>query len=223
MYQLKVLYIRISPAYQIAHSQASYVQGEYSQYPQRPSYVRMEFQPRSQTLLETVYELKTTFAFALQRLMFILLIYGSLGALSLVASSIAVQVLEGFTTEESKTLSWPSACWALVAIALNTMTQPSVAILGFRPQYSFVLRSSPLICVLDTVDTMFNAAHGGIEQRSVFKGFGLAYYQGRFADIQPGYGGSFGALCENTVFHALLVLLGAIPQVIKLYAARGIP
>jgi len=53
-------------------------------------------------------------------------------------------------------VSWQSAFWALVPITLNTMTQPSGMILDgmildMPSRYGFFLRSSPIICFLDTI------------------------------------------------------------------------
>lgn len=120
------------------------------------------------------------------------------------------------------TLSWPSACWALTAIGINTMSQPFGKVLGLPTQYSFVLRSSPVICIADTLAMLLDVACYGFGTRSILDGIGLAV-RSRFADIQADGDGSFSTLRKNTVFRVLLFFLGALPQALKLYAARGIP
>ncbi|OBT40236.1 hypothetical protein VE00_08749 [Pseudogymnoascus sp. WSF 3629] len=45
---------------------------------------------------------------------------------------------------------WQSALWAILALALNAMTQPSSADPSPTPAISFV-RSSPVICFIDAV------------------------------------------------------------------------
>jgi len=55
------------------------------------------------------------------------------------------------SSDTSSQVSWPSAYWALVAIAYNSMIQPSGRICGFDYSLQIYLRSSPLVCAFDAV------------------------------------------------------------------------
>ncbi|KKY27476.1 hypothetical protein UCRPC4_g01071 [Phaeomoniella chlamydospora] len=125
-------------------------------------------------------------------------------------------------TADTNPLSWPSAYWALVTIGLNTMCQPFGRVLKFPNEHSFALRSSPVIYVVDTLSTLLEIVGHAFEAGGLIEGVDLTV-QARFAHVRADEDGSFGALRKNTVFRALLFLLGALPQAIKLYAIRGAP
>ena len=127
-----------------------------------------------------------------------------------------------YQATRTNVLSWPSACWALIAIGINTMCQPFGRVLGLPHQHSFALRSSPIICIVDSFAMLLQFVCRGIQRRSAFEGVNLTV-QARFAGVQVDKDGSFAALRKNTVFRVLLFLLGAFPQAIKLYAVRGVP
>jgi hypothetical protein len=46
---------------------------------------------------------------------------------------------------------WYSIFWALVAFSTNSMAQPAGMVCGGPPYVSFLLRSSPIICIIDTL------------------------------------------------------------------------
>ncbi|KAI0096281.1 hypothetical protein GGR51DRAFT_33747 [Nemania sp. FL0031] len=49
-------------------------------------------------------------------------------------------------------VSWQSAWFAVVAIAMNSMSSPNGKVLGFPSSWGEVLRSSPLICFFDALE-----------------------------------------------------------------------
>src|SRR6266480_4646464 len=53
--------------------------------------------------------------------------------------------------DTSNLVSWQSAYWGLVPLAINVMAQPSGRICGFNSRWRFYLRSSPIVCVVDLV------------------------------------------------------------------------
>ena len=122
----------------------------------------------------------------------------------------------------SQMLSWQSCFWAIVPIALNTMCQPSGRILGYASKYNFALRCSPLVCAASAVDTVLRTIVFWIQQRS-FKSGLQKLKDFRFKDSTASDEGSFASLRKNQAFRLILVLPGALPQIVKLYACKGIP
>jgi hypothetical protein len=100
------------------------------------------------------------------------------------------------------------------------MCQPFGKVLGFPDRYSFTLRSSPIICAGDSLRTILEVFYHTIRKRSLVKAASLTV-SARFADTRADGDGSFAALRKNTVFRVLLFVLGALPQLVKLYASRG--
>lgn len=98
------------------------------------------------------------------------------------ASILPALTLGKRSSQETMILSWPSACWAMLALALNTMAQPSGRVLGFPQHFSFVFRSSPLICLIDTIVTLFDIIYGVVEHRSIISGVRLTV-RDRFEDV----------------------------------------
>ena len=112
--------------------------------------------------------------------------------------------LEKRSTDSSNTsrLSWSSACWAIVAIGINTACQPFGKVLGLPYEHSFALRCAPIICFMDTFLMLLDALQHSVHARSISVGFSLTV-KARFAGIRPNEDGSFGALRKNTVFRTL--------------------
>lgn len=119
-------------------------------------------------------------------------------------------------------MTWQSVFWAVVPIALNSMSQPSGRILGYPSTYNFALRCSPIVCALSGIDSIvrliaYTIAEGGLSEGT------RRFVAVRFEDRQHNDDGSFDSLRKNTTFRILLFVLGAVPQLVKVYATRGIP
>ncbi|KAF5227208.1 hypothetical protein FANTH_14827 [Fusarium anthophilum] len=59
----------------------------------------------------------------------------------------------------SEAVSWPSLFWGLVPFAINSMTQPAGIVCGADANVEFLLRSSPVICILDAVLILIRLAY----------------------------------------------------------------
>ncbi|KAK5135358.1 hypothetical protein LTR08_005300 [Meristemomyces frigidus] len=57
---------------------------------------------------------------------------------------------EGADALAMQEIRWPSLFWAMVVFGLNSMTQPAGSVCGAPADVSFMLRSSPIICIIDT-------------------------------------------------------------------------
>lgn len=121
----------------------------------------------------------------------------------------------------SKEVSWQSAFWGLVTIALNTMVQPSGEVLGFPSRSGFVLRSSPIVCALDTIYTITVF----IKHVSVLKSPRQAarrVLHDRFSDSGP-HTDSLTRFRHNTVVRLLVFVLSTLTGVVKIYGMHNVP
>jgi hypothetical protein len=122
-------------------------------------------------------------------------------------------------------LTWPCAMWATLAVALNTMSQPSGKIFGFHSSYNFVRRASPVVCACFAIDSFVQLAMLTIKEHSPLKA-AARLMEMRFelgAEDQDEGDGNFDSLRKKLMFRWILCLLGAVPQAIKIYATSGIP
>ena len=119
-------------------------------------------------------------------------------------------------------VSWQSLFWALIPIALNSMTQPCGQIYGFSEEYGFFLRSSPIICAYDTITTFVLLGCHLNEERSFQKALqGVISYRFRQTNREVG-NGVLQDLQNNTRLRLFLFAAGALPQLIKIYAFAGV-
>ncbi|KAI9766557.1 MAG: hypothetical protein M1839_004884 [Geoglossum umbratile] len=127
-------------------------------------------------------------------------------------------------------VSWQSAFWALVALALNAMTQPSRLDEALPGQNIFPMRCSPLVCAMDTIEAVLHistylysgqspseAARRYIRRRIVTDE--TAATAPRRGDI----GVQTTVAHSNPGWHFIVFLLSALPQGIKLLGMQGIP
>ena len=120
-------------------------------------------------------------------------------------------------------VSWQSAFWALVPIALNSMTQPAGNLFAFPSvDQGFGLRSSPLVCTCDALHFLVSLIGHTISTRSPREAMRLTL-KPRFHNWNTGERGSAAKLQQNIIFRSTLFTLGALPQIIKLFSMQGIP
>lgn len=123
---------------------------------------------------------------------------------------------------ETTQLSWQSAFWARVTIALNSMALPSGRVLGLPSTWNFALRSSPLFCALATVYDIWLLSRAVLYKWSLTEG--LERWRAiRFQGENSRGHGSFESLRNNKALTVLLFAFGALPQLVKINATRSIP
>ena len=122
--------------------------------------------------------------------------------------------------DTSNQVSWQSAFWALVPIALNSMTQPSGKVLGMPSEYGFYFNSSPIVCTANALELFFMLVWRTYSMRSV-NAAAQSMAEEVFEDVGGGRSG-LAQLQENKAFRLIVFVIGALPQLIKLYAMRGI-
>ncbi|MCJ1437756.1 hypothetical protein MMC27_007143 [Xylographa pallens] len=118
------------------------------------------------------------------------------------------------------TVSAQSAFWAVVALALNTACQPTGSVLSSPAAHSRALRTSPIICVADAIVTLL-AFVTLLAQRHGVRDSARAILYWRFHEngVEP----EEGAKIEQGWFRALIFVLGALPQMIKVIGLQGVP
>ncbi|OBT83422.1 hypothetical protein VE02_07688 [Pseudogymnoascus sp. 03VT05] len=111
---------------------------------------------------------------------------------------------------------WQSALWAILALGLNAMTQPSGADPSPTPAISFV-RSSPVICLLDAVSIPIWLVVGCYYDESTTNSLTSKRLATR-PNRTPGSAAIFSAITSAVFF-----ILGPLPQAIKLAGMSGVP
>ena len=93
----------------------------------------------------------------------------------------------------------------------------------FPSKFNFVVRSSPIICLLDAIFVVGRLAW----YTAILKSPRVAMeriIRRRFQDIEnEAAQNSLASLQKNTPFRLCVFTFGALPQIIKLYAMRGLP
>ena len=117
------------------------------------------------------------------------------------------------------TVSRQSAFWAIVALGLNTFTQPGGKVLGFPAEYSRALRLSPIVCIVDTLVVLFSLAFFCVKTRSFKDGLKLAARYRCFVEDDP----AEPKLERTWWFRFSVFALGALPQAMKILGMGGIP
>jgi hypothetical protein len=119
-------------------------------------------------------------------------------------------------------VTWQSAFWSLIPLALNTMTQPAGMVCFLPSSFGTILRSSPLICLIDTVIILEQQIWLTITIHSPFTA-ASQFAQFRFQDAESDVAeDSLASLQRNTSFRIVIFIFGALPQMIKLYSMTGL-
>jgi hypothetical protein len=117
-------------------------------------------------------------------------------------------------------VSWQSAFWGLVPIALNSMVQPSGKVCDSPAAIGHLLRVSPAMCFLDAVTVLVRTVVYTITTRSLSAANRRILIQRYTADDDNA--GSVQNFKENTVTRWVAIAL-SIPQIVKLFAFQGTP
>ncbi|MCJ1286386.1 hypothetical protein MMC26_005731 [Xylographa opegraphella] len=118
------------------------------------------------------------------------------------------------------TVSAQSAFWAVVALALNTACQPAGSVLSSPAAHSGALRTSPIICVADALVTLSTFV-ALLVQRHGVRQSARAVLHWRFHE--NGAEPEEAAKIEQGWFRALVFVLGALPQMVKVVGLQGVP
>ena len=121
------------------------------------------------------------------------------------------------------TVSWQSAFWALVPLAMNSMTQPAGRWFGVHnPEMSFALRSSPIFCACDALHAMLYLAWHTFQTKSLQSALQKTARR-RFRDATTNDGRTSPALPQSVkLFRIALFSFGALPQLVKLLGVHGL-
>ncbi|KAH0435881.1 hypothetical protein CcaCcLH18_04663 [Colletotrichum camelliae] len=127
----------------------------------------------------------------------------------------AVQPTPPADTSDAQ-LSWQSAFWALVAIALNTATQPSGRIVGFPSSWGPALKCSPVFCIVNAIEAL-----NCIRLRRDFA-WALVVAPHKYDVDEKSAHRDVVSLQRNTLIRVVTFVLGPVLQATKLYACQGI-
>jgi hypothetical protein len=124
---------------------------------------------------------------------------------------------------DQNVLSKPSIFWAVITIALNTMSQPTGRTLGFPQRYNFVLRCSPVVCAAHVVGTITGVGYTTVRaynQGSSIRNATATWVSKRYAGASPD--STFANVRKGSKLIFVLFALGTLLQAIKIFAVEGI-
>ncbi|KAH8650393.1 hypothetical protein BGZ60DRAFT_196354 [Tricladium varicosporioides] len=122
------------------------------------------------------------------------------------------------------TMSWQSAIWILIPLALSAMTQPSGNFCTFPGRLQTYLRASPFVCASDTLAIILQIIKNmvnGMRLRHAIRATLIPRFVG--PDEQSSTAQSLQPLEQLTFMRWILFILGTLPQAIKLCSLRGAP
>lgn len=119
------------------------------------------------------------------------------------------------------TVSWESLLWGIVTIALNSMSQPSGAVCGYKADVGFLLRSSPVICVIDAVQHSVHLLYSYFvsQPRSFSKARDRLIENHRF---QRESHNRYVALGKSEWYGRAVVFVITVSQFVKIVALGGV-
>ena len=143
----------------------------------------------------------------------------------------------------SKPVSWQSAFWSLVALALNAMTQNSTFDRKFPSGVLFPARSSPLVCAADALEALLRLlayrragasvpdAARLVVRESMWQPPRSRVAAGDNRGGEAAHDSNDGEQPESPLTlgnqyppaHTVVFVLGVLPQAVKLFSMRGIP
>jgi len=119
-------------------------------------------------------------------------------------------------------VSYQTAFWTLVPLAVSTMTQPSGRVLGSSPQYRTYLRSSPILCSVDALFFLLRLVFSPLVLRIPLRQAIEITIQERYRDIEDPVEG-IQYLEKQTWLRWLWFVLGTLGPAIKLAAMQNVP
>lgn len=114
-------------------------------------------------------------------------------------------------------VSWQTAFYTLVPIAVNTMTQPSGMVCAAPTEIAPLLRSCPTVCIFDALLVFGRLVYHWIKEKSLTSAFGRLVIE-RFLDTPE----EAKAPSWNELLLRWFLSLTAILLSIKLYALDGL-
>ncbi|KAL4896499.1 hypothetical protein BDV59DRAFT_170798 [Aspergillus ambiguus] len=125
----------------------------------------------------------------------------------------------------SSQVSWQSAFWALVPLALVTMLQPSGRVCSFHPRLRTYLRGSPFVCAADGLAILFRFAIYWVSGRSscLAAQMTLSIRFSATDNAEDELSETVRGLEKLTIVRWLGFFIGSLSQALKLTAMQGIP
>ncbi|KAJ9605094.1 hypothetical protein H2200_010484 [Cladophialophora chaetospira] len=122
------------------------------------------------------------------------------------------------SSPNNHTISWQTAFWALIAIAINTCLQHSGSVCDIDASLAIFVRSSPIFCVVDTIIVWCQTAYY-TKQKGIHGALRLVAASRKQHEHQE----NRGSLSAARIMTGSIVLLVALLQSVKLFAFQGLP
>ena len=130
------------------------------------------------------------------------------------------------TTSSSAFIFWPSLFWGLVAVAINSMTQPGGLVCNADADVGFLLRSSPIICISDVILMLIRLALDHHQTKSWRKAhkklIGRRFQSHIYDGWKTSKRGEVKITRSNEWYFRLVVFILALSQSVKIFAYGGV-
>ena len=123
---------------------------------------------------------------------------------------------------DDKQVEWPSAFFALLCMALNSITQPSGRMCDLPYSLRFLARSSPVFCLVDSLTVLVLWIRHMIWHLESPSRAASRIARARFSDIEGDTDDNLTSLERNFAFRCAVFGFGVLPQAIKIFACQGI-
>lgn len=125
---------------------------------------------------------------------------------------------------QTSQVTWQTAFWTLVPLAIAVISQPSGKVCGLPSRYRNYLRISPIFCAVDLLSITAHLLTSTIFfSASPQESLGLLLHE-RFDDIDVNAGNEgIEGVEKITWLRWLFFILGVLPPTIKMAGFQGIP
>lgn len=125
---------------------------------------------------------------------------------------------------DQRKVAWTTVLYALISFALNTMLQPAGTVCGGPPSLGFMLKSSPIICLVDTLYMCYKLLQYYWTSESL-KAAQMRLLRLRY---QPWDDGNVDEIeligqVQNDQAVRIIVFCLSLPQMVRFFAFHGLP
>jgi hypothetical protein len=128
----------------------------------------------------------------------------------------------GSLLRNQQKVAWTTILYALISFGLNTMLQPAGTVCGGPPSLGFMLKSSPIVCLIDTVYMCFKL----LQYYWTSQSLKIAHMRLLRLRYQPWDDGNVDEIdligqVQNDQAVRIIVFCLSLPQMIRFFASMG--
>jgi hypothetical protein len=130
---------------------------------------------------------------------------------------------DGSTLLGQQQIAWTTILYALIGFGLNTMLQPAGSVCGVPPSLAFMLRSSPIICLVDTLYICWKISEYYFTTESIKTAHTrlLRLRYQAWEDGEEDLVDAIGKVQDDQAVRIIVFCL-SLPQMIRFFASHGL-